>query len=201
MALLVLYFDLSSKNLAFGPQGPGGAILPVLKQEGALSLHVSFIRRVAVDPFGQASYEIVNLAAWSLRVSIGTAGSVLATQNTFAVDSTNTKFVGALALNTVGINALTDRQAGIYFEINYTDADGGGDGRRFDCLIEKAIYTSGAVIVPPTDMALTELKASRLYMKKEGAPGEGYILKSEDSAHRVFTYLHNDGTLRSEEVT
>lgn len=201
MALLRLYFETISKTLAGGLNLPLGMQLPALRQEEALSLNISVITQIS--QFTAPLYELKNLAGCSCRVSIGTAASVLAsaTPGDFTVDSTGTAFSGTLQMNTSGINALTDRQAGVYFEILITEASGATYGRRFPVAIEKAIYTSGTTVAPAGDVALGKLEAGRLYVKKEGAAGEGFILVSPDGTRRGLVYWGDDNALHAEPIT
>lgn len=199
MALLTLFFESTSKLLAAGQNLPLGYSLPHLRQEDILNVELSVIK--LINEMTSPRYELVNLAGYSLRISIGTAGSVLASQNSFALDATNTKFVGLLNLNTAGINALTDGQTGISFEILVTDAAGGIYGQKFPCFIDKAVFLSGAVVNPPADIALGRLEAQRLYFPNEGAAGQGFIMKSGDGLKRIFVYLDNDGSLQTPPIT
>lgn len=199
MALLTLYFETISKQLAAGINLPLGMRLPTFRQEDILSLEISVITQI--NQFTAPLYALAALAGWSCRVAIGTPASVLAQQNVFPLDVTGKKFVGALNLNTAGINALADRQPNVFCEVLVTDPLGGVYGKRFECFIEKAIYTSGAVVVPPGDVALTELKAARTYIPQQGPPGGSFILTSANGTKQGIVYWHDDGSFRAESIS
>lgn len=198
MPQLDLFFELQSKKLAGGLNLPLGMALPDFRQEDRIELSLSAIKRIS--EIFSPQYEVQNLNGWSARVAIGQAASTLAQQNTFALDATATKLQGVLDLNTAGINALTHLQTGIFFELIFYNANGYPYGKRFDCRIEKAIYTTGAMVDPAGDVALGELKADRLYMRKEGRAGEGFILTSNDGTKKGFCYWHDDGSFRAEGI-
>lgn len=201
MASLNLFFETITKSLAGGLNLPLGLQLPALRQEESLSLSISAITQIS--QFTAPLYELKTLTGCSCRVSVGTAGSSLAEAgpSDFTVDVTGTKFNGTLNLNTAGINALTDRQSGVYFEILITEASGATFGRRFPVFIEKAVYLAGTLTVPAGDTALGKLEAARTFVKKEGAAGDGFILTSEDGTRKGILYWHNDGSFRAEPIS
>lgn len=199
MGVLRLYFETGSKKLAAGLNLPLGFAIPALAQEDKISLELSAITRIS--ELTSPLYEELNLAGWSARVAIGTAASVLAQQNIFTLDATSKKLLGTLDLNTAGINALADRAPNIYFELLFSDANGNPYRQRYNVLIEKAVWTTGSIITPPGDVALGELKADRLYLRKEGRAGEGFILTSADGTKQGFIYWHDDGSFRAEPIS
>jgi len=199
MALLTLFYEATSKSLAAARNLPLGYQLPALRQEDIVSLELSILK--SISEFSQTPNELVNLTGYSARVSLGTAASVLASQNTFTIDATATKLTGLLNLNTAGVNALTDRQSGIYLELLFTEPGGGISGQRFPVFIEKAVFMSGTVVAPPSDVALGRLEAQRTYVAKEGAAGEAQIFTSADGLKKIIKYAHNDGSMREEPIS
>lgn len=199
MPQLDLFLELQSKKLAAGLNMPLGMLLPIFRQEDQVELSISAMKRVS--EIYSPQYELQNLTAWAAQVTIGQAASALAAQNTFTLDASATKLQGTLDLNTAGINALTNLQQGIYFELILYNANGSPYGKRFDCRIEKAIYTTGTLVDPPGDVALGELKADRRYMRKEGRAGEGFLLTSNDGTKKGFCYWHDDGSFRAEAIS
>lgn len=195
MATLRIYFELLSKQMAVTAQGPLGYQLPTLRQEDSLDLEISILRQISTVK--QPLFELVNLSAWSIRVTIGTAGSSLTTATLSTVDSSGTSLSGNLALNTAGINALSD-SASVYFEIIATNGSY-VYGKRFPAIIEKAIYTSGALVTPADDTALGRAESVRLFVQKEGAAGDGFILTAENGV-QAFIYLDNDGRLQASPI-
>jgi len=195
MANLRIYYELLHKSLAIAEQGPLGYALPPIRQEDSLVLDVSLIKQVST--LRAPMFELQNASAWSLRASIGTVGSVLASTSSFTIDSTGTILNGTLALNTAGINALTDGTE-VYFELIATLA-GSSYGKRFPVRYEKAVYTTGTLVAPADDAALGRAEGLRTFVSKEGAAGEGFILTAENGV-KAFVYLDNDGQLRASPI-
>lgn len=199
MALLDLYFDVTSKQLAEGLNGPVGVSLPTLRQEEGVSIALNVIKRLPtkIPPL----FQRVNLAGYSLEISVAeTPGTVLASQSSWDVsDAANGVLSGTLPLNTTGINNLSDNTQ-IYFEIRLYDG-AYYYGKRFQTRVEKAVSTAGSPQPIAGDTALGSLEASRVYMRKEGRAGEGFILKSADGSKTAICYLDNDGSFRCEPVS
>lgn len=195
MANLRLYFEMTSKQLAVTERGPLGYALPPFRQEDTVDLEISIIKQISTvrAPF----FELQNLSAWSLRVSLGTAATALATVTAFTIDSTGTILSGSLALNTAAVNALSDN-ALVYLEIIAT-LNGSPYGKKFPVTIEKAVFLSGTLVAPADDTALGRTEGLRTFVAKEGAAGEGFILKAENGV-RAFIYLDNDGQLRASPI-
>lgn len=195
MANLRLYFELLHKSLAISAQGPLGYSLPPIRQEDTLVLDISLIKQVST--LRAPLFELQNATAWSLRASVGTVASVLATTTSFTIDSTGTILSGSLALNTSGINALSDGTE-VYFELIAT-LNGANYGRRFPVRVEKAVFLSGTLVTPADDTALGRAEGLRTFVAKEGAAGDGFIMQAENGV-RAWIYLDNDGQLKAEPI-
>jgi len=200
MAVLSTFFELTNKQLAVSVQGPAGISLPTFAQEEIVTLDIGVIKQIST--LGNQQFEQINPAGWSLALSVGqVAGSILAQQLTFTVDPVTMKFVGTLDLNTAGITALTDRQTGVYLEFLLTDSLGSKYRKRFDAVVEKSIYLASSLNPVVSDTAIGRLEADRTYVKKQGAAGEGFILKSADGTKQIFVYCDDDGSLQSAPIT
>lgn len=193
---LTLYFDLLSKELAATLQGPTGLQLPPFGQEEIVPLQIGVIRRIS--EIDAPLFESVQIAGWSLRASIGVAGTAYVTQNAWTV--VNNMFTGSLALNVAAINALTDEQSGVYLDLLFNAASEPYRGR-FPVRIQKAIWLTGTLVAPAGDLALGTLEASRLYVRKEGAAGDSIILTSASGLKKIILYCDDDGSFRSEPIT
>lgn len=192
---LTFYFDLLSKELAATEQGPTGLQLPPFGQEEVVPLSIGVIRRIS--EFEAPLFESVQIAAWSLRASIGPVGTALVTQNAFTV--VQNRFEGTLNLNAAAINALTDQQQGIYLDLLFNSGSEPYRGR-FDLRIQKAVWLTGTLVAPAGDLALGVLEAERKFLKKEVDAGDSIIFKSADGTKRGIIYLDNDGSFRMEPI-
>jgi hypothetical protein len=145
---------------------------------------------------GTPYFEKLSLNGKSMRASVGIAGNVYATADLATLSADGYTLSGRLLLNTAALNALADNTE-VLFELRHHD---GTAPYKVQVAVRfrKAVYTAGALSSPVTDVALGALEAKRTYMKKQGDPGEGFILVSADSNSSCFEYLANDGSRRSE---
>lgn len=198
MALLPIYFDTVTKGLVLSRTSGTPVSLPFLNQEDAIRIEFTAVKRIALIG---TPLEVIILTGYSLTISIGSAGTILAAANPgdFTINADNTVLTGTLDLNTSGINALANG-AEQTFEIKLSNATERYRGQ-FAVQIFKSVNLAASVQPVVNDTALGRLEALRTYMKKEGDAGEGFILTSQDGAKKSFQYLHNDGSLRSEPLS
>jgi len=196
MALFPLFFDTVNKKLVRSEVDASEVTLPPLNQEDGLEIDLTVLRRISnYAPF----FSKLNIAGYSLRVSIGTAGVENAFQDTWSTKNGDTTFTGELNLATAAISALANGTAQ-YLEITI------GNGTlyyrgQFPTKIMKSVYLAGALTEPAGDTALGKSEANRNYVRKSGRAGEGFTLMSEDGLKTVIIYLHNDGSVRMEPIT
>jgi hypothetical protein len=197
MALLNLYFDVSSKRLVFSESNPRSVELPPFFEEDKFEIAFRALRRV--KDVGPTFFERVALAAYSLTISIGDDTTILASASSWTISDSNNLLTGTLDLATAGISALADNTSKT-FEIKLST--GGFPYRgQATCVIRKSVSTSGSLNPVVGDTAIGILETDRTYMRKEGRPGEGHMLVSEDGLSKGLLYWHNDGSFRAEAVT
>lgn len=200
MALIDLYYDTTTKDLVHGLNGPGGFTLPPLRQEEGVDLSLTVLKRIKFVGSG-GLYQRMNMTGHSLQLSVSdvtAVATVLAGQSYSPVDAELGKFEGVLPLNTAGINALSDG-AKVYFEIRLFNGSYYVSGRRFLTTVEKAVAAAGSPQPIAGDTALGSLEASRTYVRKEMAAGEGIIWTSPSGAQWI-QFMHDDGTLHLEPI-
>jgi hypothetical protein len=197
MAFLTLNFDLTSKCLVKSLNNSGLYLLPDIFQEDTLAIDLSVVQRISfvTPPF----FSLVSLANYAMQISIGTAGTVNASQNTWTTNGDNTVFSGVLALNTAGINALADGASQI-FEVRLLNLTSYNRGQA-PVTYRKSVALAGALSIPPTDTALGKTEAAELYMPYELPAGRGITLVSADGTKKLLRYLDNDGTPREVNLT
>jgi hypothetical protein len=200
MANLRLYFEMLSKQLATTASGPLGYQLPPFRKEDTLDLEISVLKRVSENL--APLFEEQNLSAWSMRATVGTVisgvATSLATTTAFTIDSSGKSLIGSLALNTAAINALSD-SAPIFLELIAT-LNGSNYGARYITRIENGIFTTGLLVAPADDLALGRAEGLRMFVAREGLPGEGFILTAENGV-KAFIYLDNDGSLKADPIS
>lgn len=198
MANLRLYFETESKQLSLSAFGPLGFQLPTLRQEDTMSLEISILRQVStiLAPL----FEVQNISAYSLRVSVGTitagVATIIVTTTAFTPSADGKSLLGTLDLKVAGISSLADN-AEVFFEIiatiNSTDY-----GKRFPTRVEKGVYTSGSLVAPAGDTALGRAEADRRYVKLEGTVG--FVMYSVGGS-KMFVQLNDDGTFTASPIT
>lgn len=196
MALLPLYWDVVNKRFVFSETNPRHFMLPELHQEDSITIEFRALKKIreAMLPF----FEVVTLSGYDLLLSVGSAASILASAGSWVPSSDNKTLSGTLDLNTAGINALADGTAQI-FEVRLFDGTNYYRGQT-SCTIRKSVATTGTLQAVVNDIALGKREASRTYVKKEMAAGEGILWQSA-SGRKWIEYMHDDGSKRVEEVT
>lgn len=181
-------FNISEKTL----HGPDGAPLdlPVLNQEDTLVLSIPVVERRSFvsSPF----FQRFNCDGWALQVSVGSANSILASQNVFTLNSTNDTFAGSLGLNTSGINALADNTE-VTLELRMFNGTGYYRAQ-FAVRIKKSVALAASLEVPATDTALGAREAGQLYVPYSLPAGRGIQFTSEDGTKTGVLYLRDDNT-------
>ncbi len=197
--LLPINFVTNQRTLAFSESDPSQVNLPRFYQEESPLIGFKALRRLTQM---QAPFmEKLLLTGYSLQISIGTAGTVHAAQNAWTISADNYELQGALNLNTSGINTAlaAANPSALTFEIRLFDGTNYFRGA-FPVLVYKSVALAAALVPPAGDTALGALEAKRIYMKKEGEPGEGFILTSADGLRQGLCYWHNDGSWRAEGI-
>lgn len=195
MAFLPLYFDTVNKQLVKSESNPGLFTMPDISQEEVLDIELTPLRRISYTTppfFGRHM-----TSGLALVISIGTAGTVNATQSTWAEINGGATFSGSLDLSTAGINALTEGAAQI-FEVRITGSVGLSRGL-FNVRYHKGVNTSGTVQPVVNDTALGRVEATRLYVPQVMAAGQSMQWQTE-SGRTFIEYMHDDGTKHIEEV-
>lgn len=196
-SLLPICFVTNRGQLAYGPGNATTLELPPLYQEDGVPIEFSAVKRLyETSPI----FESIPLTGYALKISIGSAGNILATQETWSLNSAGTTLSGTLDLNTAGIAALGSPAQTVTFEIRLSGSSGFFRGQ-FPVTIWKSVALVSSLNPVVTDTALGRLEAARTYMRKQGAPGEGFILVSADGNKQCFEYLHNDGSRQSTPLT
>ncbi len=193
MAVLPLWFDVVNRRLVVSATNPDPWLLPTLYQEDVYEIEFGALRPTGLptNPY----FSRVNLAGHSLAISIGSAATVHASATTWTPSSDSLLLSGSLSLNTAGIAALADG-AQVIFEVKLTSATGPIRSQS-TVQVRKAVNVAGSLVPVAGDTALGFLEADRLYVRKEGRPGEGFILRSEDGTQMAYIQLTNTGTLEA----
>lgn len=197
MALLPINFDVVTGQLVFSQNNLRVFQLPPLLQEDNITIDFRAFKRVreTIPPF----FETITLSGYQLVISLGEPATPIANASSWTLGDSNRLLTGRLDLATSGVDALDDG-AQTRFEVRLFDGTGYHSGQTV-CTVKKKVATVGSLNPVVNDTALGKLEAARTYMKKEGAAGEGFILRSEDGLQRVLCYLHNDGSVRWEPIS
>ena len=197
MALLNLYFDLQTKRLVFSETNGRSAIIPDLYREDSFTIAFRALKRLRT--IGTPLFERVNLAGYSLTISIGSADNALAQATSWTLSDSDTLMTGTLNMPTAGINALADGASSL-FEIKLSSGTEAYRGQ-FGVVIRKSVATSGAIVSVIADVALGVAEADRTYVRHEGRPGEAIVLTSDDGLVKAILRVDNDGSCRFERIT
>jgi hypothetical protein len=193
-ALLPLFYDVVNKRLVLGINSPDPFTIPTLYQEDSYTIDFT-----ALLPTGNQFnpiYSRLNLASYSLQISVGNAGVPLAIANAWTPSADLQMLSGVLQLNTAGMNGLDDG-ARVTFEIRLFDGTNYNRGQQV-VTFRKSVGTTGALVPPASDTALGSLEAKRTYARKEGLPGEPIILTGLDGSQIQLTC--DAGALREERI-
>lgn len=196
MALLPLYVVGNENRFVISETTTEGFSIPNIHQEDILDIKLTLLTRIRSSyiPF----FERVSLQGYSLYVAVGTAGSALASQNSWVISSDGYSLSGTLDLNQSGINSLADGTR-LIFEARLSTSTTKIRAAT-EVTYRKSVILAGVLSPPVSDVALGQLEAKRTYVSKIGAAGEGFILTSPDGNSQGFCYWHNDGSFRAEEV-
>lgn len=194
MAILSLNFDVLSKTLVFSETNPTPINLPPLHQEDSPTIEFRALKRIRQT--GTPFYERISLSGYDLLISIGTAGSIEASSNTWTASDGNTLLTGRLDLNTAGISALADGTQRI-FEVRLFDGTGFYRGQT-DCTIKKSVALTSSLQPVVNDTALGRREASRTYIPQYRATG--FTMVDEATGEEMVVRLFN-GTLQASPIS
>ncbi len=194
MALLVLNFDILSKQLVFSETNPTPFTLPQLHQEDGPTIEFRALKRVRQNapPF----YERLNFTGYDLLISVGIAGTIYASATSWTTSDGGQLLTGRLDLNTAAISALADGTQCI-FEIRLFDGTGFYRGQA-PCFIKKSVAVAAALQPVVNDTALGIREASRTYVPQNRATG--FTMIDEATGEEMVVRLFN-GTLQASPIT
>lgn len=197
MSLLTILFDVTSQRFVQSLNNSGVYVLPPINQEDSLAIDLMKVKRISytTPPY----FSLESIANDALMIAIGSAGNVLASQNVWTKNGDNTVFSGVVALNTAGINALSDGATRI-FEVRLFDGSNYYRGQQ-TVTYHTSVALSGAIATVPGETALGKSEAAEIYMPYELPAGRGITLVSADGTKKVLRYLDNDGTIREVNLT
>lgn len=194
MGLLSIYFDTTNKKLVRGVSDDTVFQIPDQHQEDSPIIDLKVLKQVnwLFSPF----YERIPLAGYALQISVGTAGSILASQNTFELSADGYMLNGELGLNTDGINALADG-ALVMFEVRLLS---GTSYYRLttEIRIRKSVALAASLSAPAEGTPLSKEEANALYHAKAGL--RSFVMQTSDGSRSALVYLNDDMTLRAEEI-
>jgi hypothetical protein len=197
MALLDLFYDVTANRLVISQTNAGAFTFPPLYQEDTPDLSLMVLKRNAIFATrNNPTYSVVNVGSYGLQVSIGSAGTILAAQDTWANDGTT--FTGTLALNTSGINSLAD---GAATKIEIRLSGPSFYRTQLECKIYKSVALSGAVVPIPGDTPLGVKQAEASFVSYTIPPGKPILWQSKDGTKKTLQYLHDDGEMRFVKLT
>lgn len=195
MGLLSLNFNVTQKQLVNGLTDDGVFLLPELHQEDSPTIDLQAFKRENFNSPGPA-FSRVSLAGYALQISIGSANSILASQNTWTLSADTYTLSAALPLNTAGINALADLTQQI-FEARLSD---GANFYRLQApvIIRKSVALADTLSDPATGTPISREEANLVFMKLNGVSSVPLI----DTVTGVLHLLQvQDGVLIAPPVT
>jgi hypothetical protein len=183
MALLAVNLDVTTGKFVFSETAPVEFIFPPFYQEDSPTIAFRAFKRIRqnVAPF----YERVAFSGYDLLISIGTAGSIIASANSWTLSDANTLLSGRLDLNTVGVNALANN-AEVLFEARLFDGLGYQRAQQTVRVIKSVALVSTLQPVV-NDQALGKIEAGRTYAPLQGCTGMTWIdeLTGEETIIRL----------------
>ena len=197
MALLILTNDVGFQRLVPAYGVPDDFSLPAFKQEDILDISYS-----AVVPTGNIlqPHSRLSLVGYSLTISIGPVGAPIAQQTSFTAADDNYTLRGSLSLNTAGVAALADGTTTI-FECQLSLGSTAVHRTHQNVSINKSVNIASALVPIAGDTALGRVEGDRLYMRKQGRAGEGFVLTSLDGLKSCICYLDNDGQFKADPIS
>lgn len=194
MALLSLNFDVQSGQLVFSETNPTPFTLPPLHQEDGPTIEFRALKRIRQN--SAPYFERINFSGYDLLISIGTAGSILASGSSWTASDGNTLLTGRLDLNTSGISLLADGSTA-KFEIRLFDGTGYYRGQQ-DCTVRKGVALTSSLQPVVNDIALGKREASRTYVPQYKATG--FTMIDEATGEEMTIRLFN-GTLQASPIS
>lgn len=156
------------------------------------------------DPFTQVSASGLSLSAY---VYDSTGATVLASQSSFAADTTANTLAASLNLNTAAMIAyatsLTQNQ--IIVEFRFSNSNGeitvATNRQSPYANVLKQLNTSASSPVTPGETYPTTNEMNSRCLLRDNGAGVGYTLMSPDGSRKVLIYLDNDGVVRQEAIS
>lgn len=194
MALLSLNFDVQTGQLVFSETNPTPFTLPALHQEDGPTIEFRALKRIRqnASPF----FERINFSGYDLLISVGTAGSILASSNTWTASDGNTLLTGRLDLNTAGITGLADGAESI-LEVRLFDGTGYYRAQQ-TCRVKKSVALTSSLQAVVNDIALGKREASRTYIPQYRATG--FTMIDEATGEEMVVRLFN-GTFQASPIS
>lgn len=194
MAILSLNFDTQSGQLVFSETNPTPFTLPALHQEDSPTIEFRGLKRIRQNsaPF----FERIAFSGYDLLISVGIAGTIYASANTWTASDGNTLLTGRLDLNTANISALADNTE-VIFEVRLFDGVGYYRGQQ-TVRIRKSVALTSSLQAVVNDIALGKREASRTYVPQYRATG--FTMIDEATGEEMVIRLFN-GTLQASPIS
>jgi hypothetical protein len=169
MATRDLYINLKPDSLtgAFVVSHKNGApyVVPTVSRQEQLALRLFFLTPNPTGGFS-SPFTIEDVSAWTLRVAIGTPGSVLAGPGSWTWDAGNSCWTGTLDCYTTEMEDALDAANGAdltgkYFEVELT-----GSSQRYRAsqkiTVKQSVLTASSGLPSPSSDALANALFARL---------------------------------------
>lgn len=195
MGLLPIHLDTVSASFVQGVNDATPFNLPKIHQEDSLPIEFRLLKRLAPissDP----PFEVINLTGYALKISVGIAGNVYASQSTWTLDATATVLSGAVDLASVASGVADGTK--LLFEARVTDPDGNNYRGIQETVWCKSVATSGAVVSPPVEVGITVTQAVAMFLPKGALAG--ITLVDTVTAQKYILYIA-DGAVKIDPVT
>lgn len=196
MAFLDLHFDTTAKRLVRGATDSGVFSIKELFQEDGLPIDLQLLRRASY--FNDPLYEVLTVTGMGLMISVGSADSVLASQDVWSISEDGKHFEGCLELGTTGMNALADG-AVVTLEVRVLLNGTTYYRTQQNVVWRKSVALAGAAAEPAVGTGITKEEANASYLPKTDVMS--FTMISRDSSKRALIYLDNDGSLKARPIT
>jgi hypothetical protein len=202
MALVDLYLDVKTGTFVKSILDASPFNLPDRYQEDSLEINLWLYSRDYTVYTGNL-FTILPLSGYDCFVSVGDAGTVMASQATFTKVNNNQTFSGVLDLNTTLINTALSaaNPTAKTFEVRVLKSGTIYHRVQKPLNIYKSVALAAAVTTPATSAALSKTEAAATYLPYELPAGRGIVLTSEDGTQKGMIYMHNDGSVRLPGIT
>lgn len=190
-SLLQIIFDVVNGKLVRSSTSPDLYSIRDLYQEDAYTIDL-----IAVRPTGKTVpyYEIISLSGYAPNVYVGPAGAPAATATGWTTSADGKTVTGVLDMNTSGITTLlTANSVTTIFEVKLSSGASNTSRVQQNVTVRKSVGVVGSPSAPPGQLALGSTDADRLYLRKEGLPGDAITLTSPTTGKQWQIYV--DDTL------